>query len=86
MSERLRGVVRAVLADGVALLLIIGLLMLVAFALAWADPPFWMRCVELLDMRGWTAWTWRGVGAALVLVLVVVRFWPGKARTITGTP
>ena len=37
MSERLREVVRPVLADGLALLLTIGLLMLAAFALAWVN-------------------------------------------------
>jgi hypothetical protein len=84
MSERLRGIVRPVLADGLALLLIVGLLMLVAFVLAWTNPAFWMHCVEFLDIRGWTAWTWRGVGAALVVVLVIVRFWPGKRTEMTG--
>jgi hypothetical protein len=37
-----------------------------------ASPPLWSWCLDILDARGWSHWTWTGVAMALLATLWLV--------------
>jgi hypothetical protein len=60
------------------LVLVIGAMLLIAAFYVVSSPPLWAWCLDRLDARGWTHWTWTGVVVALLVVLAGIRFWPEK--------
>ncbi len=63
--------------DSLLIAAIIALLGVVAYWVL-SSPPLWAWCLNTLDARGWTHWTWTGVVVALVAALAVIRLWPEK--------
>lgn len=61
--------------DWLWIALITTLLCIVAFLIL-TDPEVLRWCLRILDMRNWTYWAWIGVVAAMVIALLVIRFWP----------
>ena len=67
--------------DWLLVVVIVALLMVVAFFVL-SSLRWWLWCLDILDVRGWSHWTWTGIVVALFMVLAVIRFWPeGKQRT-----
>ena len=62
---------------------IITLLLTVAW---WAlsSPPLWAWCLETLDARNWTHWTWTGAVVALLGTLAAIRLRPERGRRKEG--
>jgi hypothetical protein len=54
------------------------LLLSVCIVLVMSAPTLWGRCLEILDVRNSTHWTWTGVGVALLACFLLMRLWPEK--------
>ncbi len=63
--------------DWLLVVVIVALLMVVAFFVL-SSPRCWLWCLDILDVRGWSHWTWTGVVVALFMVLAVIRYWPDR--------
>ena len=45
-----------------------------------SSPSLWAWCLDVLDARAWTHWTWTCVVVALLAVLAAIRLWPESGK------
>lgn len=63
-------------------LLLLGIALLIGYT-AWlvsSSPLLWAWCLWTMDMRNWSYGVWGGVIAALLVVLLAIRFCPRKKK------